>query len=189
MFHKPQELIKRTPVDGVNRPEFLKQLVQEFRKTHSAEAKRQVLANLANFAYDPVNYVYIRSAKVIDLLLEQLDSSEKDLVRFASAGLCNLANDPANKDYIIGNGGIQRLEQCLRLSEEEITLSVVTTLMYLYTPEIKTDIINPSIVGCVLHYAQSENPRLRNVAKIFLEDFCTEKDIQTANTYSIPLPT
>lgn len=36
MFHKPEDLLKRTPVDGINRPEFLKQLVQEFRKTASA---------------------------------------------------------------------------------------------------------------------------------------------------------
>lgn len=36
MFHKPQDLLKRTPPDGINRPEFLKQLVQEFRKTNSA---------------------------------------------------------------------------------------------------------------------------------------------------------
>ncbi|XP_050548941.1 armadillo repeat-containing protein 7-like isoform X2 [Daktulosphaira vitifoliae] len=180
MFHKPEQLIKRTPVDGVNRPEFLKLLVQEFRKTQSIEAKKQTLANLANFAYDPINYNYIRSERVIDLFLEQLNSSEKDLVRFAAAGLCNLANDSTNKDYIIGNGGIQSLERCLRLDEENIVLSVITTFMYLYTAEIKTDIVNPSIVGCIMHYAQSENPRLKNVAKIFLDDFCSENDIKTA---------
>lgn len=115
MFHKPQDLIKRTPADGINRPEFLKQLVQEFRKTNSAgikydwrpnepivvllcifftylESKRQVLANLANFAYDPVNYLHIRTQKVIDLFLEQLASDDNQLIAFAAAGLCNLVN-------------------------------------------------------------------------------------------------
>jgi len=120
MFHKPQDLLKRTPADGINRPEFLKQLVQEFRKTNSAgikyfwlpnepllqqtywciimylftylDSKLQVLANLANFAYDPVNYQHIRTQKVIDLFIEQLSSDDNKLIAFAAAGLCNLVN-------------------------------------------------------------------------------------------------
>jgi len=184
MFHKPQDLLKRTPPDGINRPEFLKQLVQEFRKTNSAESKLQVLANLANFAYDPVNYQHIRSQKVIDLFLEQLAFDNNKLIEFAVAGLCNLVNDPANKDYIIGNGGIQKIEKNLSLNDDNIILSCITTLMYLYAPEIKTDIVNPSTVGYMLLHAQSENPKLRNVAKIFLTDFCTEHDIQTAVTFN-----
>lgn len=57
------------------------------------ESKRQVLANLANFAYDPINYPYIRSQKVIDLFIEQLGvSDDKKLLAFSAAGLCNLAN-------------------------------------------------------------------------------------------------
>ncbi|KAF0768256.1 armadillo repeat-containing protein 7 isoform X2, partial [Aphis craccivora] len=138
MFHKPQDLLKRTPPDGINRPEFLKQLVQEFRKTNSAESKLQVLANLANFAYDPVNYQHIRTQKVIDLFLEQLASDNNKLIEFAAAGLCNLVNDPVNKDYIIGNGGIQKIEKNLSLDDDNIILSCITTLMYLYAPEIKT---------------------------------------------------
>jgi hypothetical protein len=45
-----------------------------------------------------------------------------------------------------------------------------------------SDIVNPSIVGSILSHAQSENPRLRNVAKIFLTDFCNEQDIHSAIT-------
>lgn len=56
------------------------------------ESKRQVLANLANFAYDPVNYLHIRTQKVIDLFLEQLASDDNQLIAFAAAGLCNLVN-------------------------------------------------------------------------------------------------
>jgi hypothetical protein len=56
------------------------------------ESKLQVLANLANFAYDPVNYQHIRSQKVIDLFLEQLASDNNKLIEFAAAGLCNLVN-------------------------------------------------------------------------------------------------
>lgn len=56
------------------------------------ESKYQVLANLANFAYDPINYPHIRSQKIIDLFIEQLVSDDKKLIAFAAAGLCNLAN-------------------------------------------------------------------------------------------------
>lgn len=34
-----------------------------------SESKQEVLANLANFAYDPVNYEYMRTLNVIDLFL------------------------------------------------------------------------------------------------------------------------
>lgn len=46
--------------------------------------------------------------------------------------------DPVNKDYVIGNGGIQKLERNLSSSDDNIILSCITTLMYLYAPEIKT---------------------------------------------------
>lgn len=46
--------------------------------------------------------------------------------------------DPVNKDYVIGNGGIQKLERNLSSGDDDIILSCITTLMYLYAPEIKT---------------------------------------------------
>lgn len=56
------------------------------------DSKRQVLANLANFAYDPINYPHIRSQGVIDLFIDQLVSDDNKLITFAAAGLCNLVN-------------------------------------------------------------------------------------------------
>ena len=35
----------------------------------STDAREQVLGNLANFAYDPINYEYMRQLNVIDLFL------------------------------------------------------------------------------------------------------------------------
>jgi KaiC/GvpD/RAD55 family RecA-like ATPase len=54
------------------------------------EAKEQVLANLANFAYDPINYDFLRKLKVIDIFLDNLSESNIKLQEFAVAGLCNL---------------------------------------------------------------------------------------------------
>ncbi|XP_031208757.1 armadillo repeat-containing protein 7 isoform X2 [Mastomys coucha] len=44
----------------VGRLGYLQALVTEFQETESQDAKEQVLANLANFAYDPGNYQYLR---------------------------------------------------------------------------------------------------------------------------------
>ncbi|XP_051014989.1 armadillo repeat-containing protein 7 isoform X3 [Acomys russatus] len=44
----------------VGRLGYLQALVTEFQETESLDAKEQVLANLANFAYDPGNYQYLR---------------------------------------------------------------------------------------------------------------------------------
>lgn len=46
--------------------------------------------------------------------------------------------DPVNKNYIIGNGGIQKLENNLYSDDDDLILSCITTLMYLYAPEIRT---------------------------------------------------
>lgn len=49
-----------------------------------------MIANLANFAYDPVNYKFLASLKVIDLFLDQLSETNIDLIQFAVAGICNI---------------------------------------------------------------------------------------------------
>lgn len=50
-----------------------------------------MLANLANFAYDPINYGYIRQLSIIDLFLSALSENNPRLVRFAIGGICNLS--------------------------------------------------------------------------------------------------
>lgn len=53
-------------------------------------SKEQVIANLANFSYDPINFDYLRRLKVIDLFLNALSDSNKKIVKFAIGGICNL---------------------------------------------------------------------------------------------------
>lgn len=50
-----------------------------------------MLANLANFAYDPINYEFLRKLSVIDLFLDQLSEENVHFVQFGLGGLCNLA--------------------------------------------------------------------------------------------------
>lgn len=48
----------------------------------SSEAKQQVLANLANFAYDPKNTEHLLQLQVPDLFLDMLTEENEDLVEF-----------------------------------------------------------------------------------------------------------
>ncbi|XP_058436966.1 armadillo repeat-containing protein 7 isoform X3 [Marmota monax] len=67
----------------VGRLGYLQALVTEFQETESQDAKEQVLANLANFAYDPSNYQYLRQLQVVDLFLDSLSEENETLVEFA----------------------------------------------------------------------------------------------------------
>lgn len=105
----------RCPLMELGRLEYLQALVTEFQVTDStgnkrrcslalsvssisshprpfsfslAEAKEQVLANLANFAYDPSNYEYLRQLQVLDLFLDMLTEDNETLVEFAMGKGC-----------------------------------------------------------------------------------------------------
>lgn len=56
-----------------------------------SECKKQTLANLANFAYDPINYEFIKQLHLTDLFLSELSDNNEELINFAVSGLCNLA--------------------------------------------------------------------------------------------------
>ncbi|XP_014442261.1 armadillo repeat-containing protein 7 isoform X2 [Tupaia chinensis] len=55
----------------VGRLGYLQALVTEFQETESQDAKEQVLANLANFAYDPSNYQYLRQLQEVSATYAQ----------------------------------------------------------------------------------------------------------------------
>lgn len=116
MFTTREHLKRKTPANGIGRKEYIGLLIDEFYDTTDvgkhfelifslaplklitnryrcifiAEAKEQVSANLANFAYDPINYTYLREASAIELFIELLSSDNQLLVRHGIAGLCNL---------------------------------------------------------------------------------------------------
>lgn len=176
--------MKRSGKTGIDRPQYLKELVEEFNTTESNDAKEQVLANLANFSYDPINYSWLRQLRVIDLFLDQLTEGTDTLQEFAAAGLCNLALDYENKAYIIQQGGIERLSKCLFVKQEELILSGLTTLMFLVTPQSKPEITSRSTIRQVQQLASCDNKRIINLATIFLDDYCTPEQIELSKEYT-----
>ncbi|XP_046734974.1 armadillo repeat-containing protein 7 [Diprion similis] len=188
MFTRKEQLIARTGKNKVGRFEFLKLLTNEFKTSKSKEAKTQVLANLANFAYDPINYEYLRKLKVIDLFLYLLSEDDKDFVRFAISGICNLCLDPENKDYIVHSQGVQAVSSLLTSSDEETVLSATTTLMFLISPFSKPLITSPKIIESMIHFSNSSNIRIKNLATIFLTDYCSDTDVKHTKEHPTVLP-
>ncbi|KAI4489427.1 hypothetical protein M0802_011182 [Mischocyttarus mexicanus] len=180
MFSTKEKLIHRTGQNGVGRYDFLKLLISEFKSTSSKDAKQQVLANLVNFSYDPINYDYLRQLKVIDLFLHILSEDNPTFVRFAIGGICNLCLDPINKAYILRNQGIPLVSLLLNSQDEGIILSSITTLIFFITPESKEDILSPTIVKRMQDFSNSTNTRIKNLATIFLTDYCQEHNIEKA---------
>ncbi|CAK6976644.1 armadillo repeat-containing protein 7 [Scomber scombrus] len=180
-----------------DRFEYLQTLVTEFQDTDSDEAKEQVLANLANFAYDPKNMEYLRELQVADLFLDMLTEENENFVEFGMGGLCNLSMDPECRDIILQSGGIALVTNRLSSRREETILSAITTLMNLRTPSSRSEITDPAILQCMLRFSLSESPRLRNLAAVFLQDCCSEEQVaraeqqmqgQQQTAVGIPLP-
>ncbi|XP_053564863.1 armadillo repeat-containing protein 7 [Bombina bombina] len=173
---------------------YLQALVTEFQDTDNAEAKEQVLANLANFSYDPRNFSDLRQLQVPDLFLDMLTEDNETFVEFGIGGLCNMCLDKVIKSHILASGGLSLVINCLSSRKEETVLSALTTLMYLSTAASRQDITTPPVVECMVRFSLSSNRRISNLATIFLEDYCTEKQIQEARELSqhtalgIPLP-
>ncbi|BET02459.1 MaoC like domain [Nesidiocoris tenuis] len=181
MYSSKERLKKRTGKNKVDRPEFLKLLVQEYRTTKSSEAKRQVLANLANFAYDPINYEWLRNLDVVQLFLEELASADEKIVEFAIGGLCNLCLDFKNKDLILGiPGGLSSVKNCLNSSNQETVNTAVTLLMYLITPKSKPAIKTEDTLELMVAFSRNPNKRVSNLARIFLEDYCDPCEVTAA---------
>ena len=73
MFSTPQRLAKRTSKSDPDRSNYLQQLLEEYENLSTHEEKKlQILANLGNFAYDPINYEYFRRFNVLDIFLNNL---------------------------------------------------------------------------------------------------------------------
>ena len=180
MFSSKSYLDKKTGPYGIGRFSYLQSLVNEYQNTDSIEAKKQIMANLANFAYDPINYEHFKVLNILDLFLDGLEESDEELVEFAIGGICNACAERENRKQVIDNRGVKLVIGCLSRYSEDTVLSAVTTLMYLITQESHSEITCLPVVECMLRLSQSKNVRLKNLALVFLEDYCNDTVIQEA---------
>ncbi|KAI5642237.1 hypothetical protein NE865_05599 [Phthorimaea operculella] len=171
MFSNKAQLKKRTPENGTDRESFLSLLVDEYINTTSFDAKCQVLANLANFAYDPINYGYIRDVGVLDIFLYVLkNETNSRLLHFATAGICNLSVDPLNAEYILTHAGLNPIVALLKCDHTDIVSDAITTLIYLYNQQTEPEIKNPEVIETVQKLSEMDDKQIANLAAVFLQD-------------------
>ncbi|CAL1530339.1 unnamed protein product [Lymnaea stagnalis] len=180
MFSSKEYLDRKTGPYGIGRLSYLQSLVTEFQDTTDEDAKEQVLANLANFAYDPINYEFFKKLNVVDLFLDCLEENNEKLIEFSIGGICNCCLDKVLKQHIIESGGIELIIKCLSRPQENTVMSAVTTLMYLTTPQTKSAITILPVVECMLRFSESSNKQLANLAQVFLQDYCNSEQIKEA---------
>uniref|UniRef100_A0AAG5CYV8 Uncharacterized protein n=1 Tax=Anopheles atroparvus TaxID=41427 RepID=A0AAG5CYV8_ANOAO len=178
MFSTRERLKRRTPEGGINRRDYIHLLVDEYYETSNLEAQQQVTANLANFAYDPINWQFLLQAKAHELFYEILQQSgqgvvDRLLVLHAIVGLTNIALHSAAAEFIDRSNGLTQLNELLKkhISDCEIVCNILTCLSFLLDePRIKTLKQDASFSKLLSELQKSNNPRIANLATVLSED-------------------
>eukprot|EP00164_Ancoracysta_twista_P010481 GFYU01015820.1.p1 GENE.GFYU01015820.1~~GFYU01015820.1.p1 ORF type:complete len:201 (-),score=31.00 GFYU01015820.1:114-716(-) len=131
MFQSHKYIEKRTGKNALDRFEHLQQLVTEFQNTQDSLSQRQILANLGNFAYDPVNYAHLRKLNVIELFVDYLTEDDPVLKQFSLCGLCNCVCDPQNQQVIIDAEGLEDIMECCESDDVHIAIPALTCLYHM----------------------------------------------------------
>jgi len=183
--------------DGdMSRPEYLGALIQEFvSPLTTPDDRMEILAHLGNFAYDPINFAYLRQSGAIEIFLDQLPPSNQKLkssgvealtlAQIAIAGLSNLSIDPETQEILLKPENLQRLIYCLRQKDLEMSKSSLVTLYYLlYNPSGKETIGNPEIStkikACRYDYNQKtehNDLQLENLWGIFYNEIGWKSEV------------
>ncbi|XP_077215290.1 ARM repeat superfamily protein [Tasmannia lanceolata] len=171
MFTNNQRQVERTGKYGTPRVQYLQELVTEFQNTTDEESKERLVANLANFAYDPYNYTFLRQLNVLELFLDCITEPNEKLVEFGVGGICNSCVDPANAAIITECGGIPLIIQCLSSPVRNTVNSALGALYYLCNPSTEQEILKSEVVELIREYAAAEavSVSFSNLAKAFLE--------------------
>lgn len=76
MLASHERLQQRQGKYGTPRHEYLQALVDEYQRTPQLLRKEEIVANLGNFAYDPINYAAMYQLKVVELFLELIGQDQ-----------------------------------------------------------------------------------------------------------------
>ncbi|KAK6934843.1 hypothetical protein RJ641_034998 [Dillenia turbinata] len=184
MFTNDKRQVKRTGKYGTPRLQYLQQeLVSQFQNATNEDSKERIVANLANFAYDPYNYTFLRQLNVLELFLDCLTEPNERLVEFGIGGICNCSADPINAAIVIKCDGIPFIIQCLSSpvkntvkSKKEVNYAI-GALYYLCDASNKEQILRPEVVDAIERYAAAGavSVTFSNLAKAFLDEHVSKK--------------
>ncbi|GMY33375.1 armadillo repeat-containing protein 7 [Fagus crenata] len=171
MFTNDQRQEERTGKYGSSRLQYLQELVSQFQNSTDEETKEKIAANLANFAYDPYNYKFLRQLNVLELFLDCITEPNEKLVEFGVGGICNSCVDPANAAIVTQCGGIPLIIQCLSSPVKNTVNYALGALYYLCNASNKEEILKAEVVDVIKRYAAAEvvSVSFSNLAKAFLD--------------------
>ncbi|KAL8133847.1 uncharacterized protein LOC141693903 isoform X1 [Apium graveolens] len=171
MFTNNQRQEERTGKYGTPRVQYLQELVTQFQNASSEETKEKIAANLANFAYDPYNYTFLRQLNVLELFLDCTTEPNEKLVEFGVGGLCNSCVDPANAAVITHYNGIPLIIECLSSPVRNTVNYAITALYYICNESNREEILKPEVVEIIKRYsaAGSVSVSFSNLAQAFLD--------------------
>ncbi|XP_028800604.1 armadillo repeat-containing protein 7-like [Neltuma alba] len=171
MFTNDQRQEERTGRYGTPRLQYLQELVTQFQSATEDETKEKIVANLANFAYDPYNYNFLRQLNVLELFLDCLTEPNEKLVEFGIGGICNACADPTNSNIVTQCGGIPLVIQCLSSPVRNTVNYALGALYYLCNGSNKEEVLKPEVVDVIKRYADAETVSVSfsNLAKAFLD--------------------
>lgn len=175
MYSSNEQLKRRTPKDGIDRREYISLLVDEYYETNNLEAQQQVTANLANFAYDPINWNFLKQAKAHELFVEILQfSADRALLTHSAAGLCNICLDEQISEYIVCGGVLKQLQEVAvkHQDKDELLGHVLTILIYVNRQPVSKD-----FKELIDSLQQHQNKKIANLATVLLEDAAAARKV------------
>ncbi|XP_043067909.1 armadillo repeat-containing protein 7 isoform X1 [Drosophila bipectinata] len=190
MFSSHRNLRKRTPAEGIERPEYIAHLVDEYYTTTNVEAQEQVTANLANFSYDPINWPYLLQAEALDVFAASLESANPHLKLHGVAALCNICLDKSAAKFIREHLKLIT-DLFVRTDHPEIVLHSLT-LFYQLLEAGEFDrelLLVPVVLRTVQEWRQkSDDLRIVQLCQLLLEDFATRSEIIELQNAATALP-
>ncbi|KAL1827646.1 hypothetical protein ACET3Z_006058 [Daucus carota] len=171
MFTNNRRQEERTGKYGTPRVQYLQDLVTQFQNASSEETKERIAANLANFAYDPYNYTYLRQLNVLELFLDCITEPNEKLVEFGVGGICNSCVDPSNAAVVAQCNGIPLIIKCLSSPVRNTVNYAIAALYYICDESNQEDVLKPEVVDVVRRYAaaSSISASFRNLAQAFFD--------------------
>lgn len=176
MFSTKARLRERQGKYGTPRAQYLQELVTQFQSLPDTAAsipeKERIVARLANFAYDPINWEYLRKLNALELFLDCLaeEGSENELlVECAMGGLFNASADPRNAAAILAvEDAPSLIASGLTSPVTNTVLSALGCLYFLCTPKTRQALLTPQVKQLLQQYSESEHVKFKNMAQAFL---------------------
>lgn len=157
MFTNDLRQAERTGKYGTPRQQHLQDLVTQFQNTKSEENKEKIAANLANFAYDPYNYAFIRQLNVLELFIDCLTEPNERLIEFGAGGICNAAVAADNARIVVDCGGVAALIGCLSSPVRNTVKYAIGGLYYLCESGCcdRREILTAEVVDLMSKFAET----------------------------------